>query len=319
MKKDAIRSKINEWGKRGVPFLFIIDFEQEKPLAWPLNKVPEHVHYNFNGKTNSKRSTPLPQPIHFSKSPVSIDEYRGKFDAVMQGLKMGNSYLLNLTSRTPVDTNLDLLTIYSNARSKYAICIEDQFVSFSPETFIRIEGNHMYTFPMKGTIDADLPNARQKIMEDRKEAAEHATIVDLMRNDLSRVGREVTLLRFRYYEVLAVQGKNIGQVSSEIRATLPEDFSHQLGDILYSLLPAGSISGAPKQKTVELIRSIESEPRGYYTGVAFYYDGKSLDSCVLIRYLEKDGCFRSGGGITAQSRLQNEYQEMIDKVYVPFY
>ncbi len=319
MDNEHTRNNINEWGKRGVPFLFIIDFEQENPLAWPLDEIPAHVHYNFNGITNRKHTTPLPHPIHFTKSPVGLDQYREKFDAVIRGLKKGDSYLLNLTSRTPVDTNLDLLTIYSNARSKYAICIEDQFVSFSPETFVRIEGNYIYTFPMKGTIDADLPDARQKIMEDRKEAAEHATIVDLMRNDLSRIGREVALLRFRYYEVLAVQGKNIGQVSSEIRATLPEDFTHQLGDILYSLLPAGSISGAPKQKTVELIRSIETEPRGYYTGVAFYYDRNTLDSCVLIRYLEKDGFFRSGGGITAQSQLQNEYQEMIDKVYVPFH
>ncbi|NER10381.1 aminodeoxychorismate synthase, subunit I [Muriicola jejuensis] len=320
MEKTPIQHTINDWGRRGIPFLFIIDFEQEKPLAWPLSQVPQNVLYNFNGKTNSSRiRQPLPEVPYFVKNPVSLEEYRTKFDAVIGALKQGNSYLLNLTTSTYVETNLELSTIFSNANSKYAVCIEDQFVSFSPETFVKIQGNYLYTYPMKGTINADLPEAQHRIMSDRKEEAEHATIVDLMRNDLSRVGREVTLVKYRYYEVLNVQGKKIGQVSSEIRAKLPQDFASNLGDILYSLLPAGSISGAPKQKTVELIRSIEAEPRGYYTGVAFYFDGKSLDSCVLIRFLEKNGQFRSGGGITAQSVLESEYQEMIDKVYVPFY
>jgi para-aminobenzoate synthetase component 1 len=319
MEKSSLRNTINEWGKRRVPFLFIIDFEKEKPMAWPLDEVPGHVHYNFDGKTNTKRPKSPQQPFFFKKNPGSLEEYKKKFDAVIGALKRGDSYLLNLTSRTPVETDLDLMTIFSHANSRYSICIEDQFVSFSPETFVKIQGNHIYTYPMKGTIDADLPDARERIMNDRKEAAEHATIVDLMRNDLSRVGREVTLVKFRYYEVLSVLGKKIGQVSSEIRATLPRDYCQNLGDILCSLLPAGSISGAPKQKTVELIQSIEAEPRGYYTGVAFYFDGTSLDSCVLIRYLEQNGYFRSGGGITAQSQLESEYQEMIDKVYVPFH
>ncbi len=319
MEKRLLQNKINEWGGRGVPFLSIVDFEMEKPLAWPLDKVPDHVHYKFNGKTNTVLQKSLPPSFELIKNPISQDEYRHKFDAVIGALKRGDSYLLNLTARTQVNTGLDLMTIFSNANSRYAVCVEDQFVSFSPETFVRIEGNHIYTYPMKGTIDADLPDAEQRILNDRKEAAEHATIVDLMRNDLSRVGREVTLVKFRYYEVLSVLGKKIGQVSSEIRARLPENFTHHLGDILFSLLPAGSISGAPKQKTVDLIQTIEAEPRGYYTGVAFYFDGKSLDSCVLIRYMEENGSFRSGGGITAQSRLESEYQEMIDKVYVPFH
>jgi para-aminobenzoate synthetase component 1 len=314
-----INELINEWGKNKVPFLFIVDFEMIKPMAWPLHEVPKNIHYNFDGKTNTSLKKPLPLQFSFNKHPITLKGYKKKFDAVQKALKNGNSYLLNLTIPTPVQTNLDLYTIYSNSQSKYAICVEEEFVSFSPETFVKIDPPYIYTYPMKGTIDADVPNAKQIILKDKKEAAEHATIVDLMRNDLSRIGREVSLTKYRYYEVLKVRGKNIGQVSSEIRAKLPADFTNRLGDILYSLLPAGSISGAPKQKTLELITSIEGEPRGYYTGVAFYFDGNSLDSCVLIRYLEHNGYFRSGGGITALSDLESEYQELIDKVYVPIH
>lgn len=111
----------------------------------------------------------------------------------------------------------------------------------------------------------------------------------------------------------------MGQVSSEITGKLGADYKSKLGDILFSLLPAGSISGAPKKKTVEIIRHAEGEERGYYTGVCGYFDGESLDSCVLIRYLDEQGRYRSGGGITFLSQLEEEYQEMIDKVYVPIY
>lgn len=315
-----MREKLNNWGKEKTPFLFLIDFEQQKPLAWPLDEVPKNVFYNFNGHTNTPFIKKHEQEqFSFIKKPISLKEYHHKFNAVQKELRLGNSFLLNLTVATPIATNLDLYTIYSNAQSKYAICVEDQFVSFSPETFVKIKAPYIYTYPMKGTIDADLPYAEQTILHDKKEAAEHATIVDLMRNDLSKIAREVTVTKYRYYEVIQARDKKIGQISSEIRGKLPEDFYNSLGDHLYSLLPAGSISGAPKIKTVELISTIEAQPRGYYTGVAFYFDGENLDSCVLIRYMDKSGSFRSGGGITAQSELNSEYQEMIDKIYVPFY
>ena len=90
--------------------------------------------------------------------------------------------------------------------------------------------------------------------------------------------------------------------------------------MFFELLPAGSISGAPKQKTVEIIQEAESGPRGFYTGVFGYYDGKALDSGVMIRFIEKENdtfYYRSGGGITSKSDLESEYKELIQKIYVP--
>ena len=109
-------------------------------------------------------------------------------------------------------------------------------------------------------------------------------------------------------------------MSSEISGVLPSDYNKNLGTIIFSMLPAGSISGAPKNKTIEIITNNEDGRRGYYTGVCGVYDGINLDSFVVIRFIEKENdslYYRSGGGITFLSVLDKEYQEMIDKVYIP--
>jgi para-aminobenzoate synthetase component 1 len=248
---------------------------------------------------------------------LSFEDYLQKFEFVKKEIEYGNSFLVNLTAATKIDTNLTLEMIAHNAHSKYICYLKDQFVSFSPETFIQIKNGKIMTFPMKGTIDASIPNAKELILSDIKEVAEHATIVDLLRNDLSKVAKNVRVTKYRYYEEIKIQQGTIGQVSSEIEGTLPYNYNEIIGDIIFNLLPAGSVSGAPKNKTKEIIAKAEQAERGYYTGVAGYFDGTNLDSCVLIRYLQADNIYRSGGGITAQSEVLKEYQEMIDKVYVP--
>lgn len=159
-------------------------------------------------------------------------------------------------------------------------------------------------------------------MNDGKEAAEHATIVDLIRNDLSIVASHVRVERYRYIDVLQTNRGPILQTSSEICGELPEDYKRQLGDILFSMLPAGSITGAPKKKTMQIIREAEGYERGFYTGITGYFDGDNMDSAVMIRFVEQeaDGMyFKSGGGITFKSDARNEYEEMKQKIYVPIY
>jgi para-aminobenzoate synthetase component I len=162
--------------------------------------------------------------------------------------------------------------------------------------------------------------AKEKILADKKELAEHVTIVDLIRNDLSQVASQVDVTRFRYVEEVRTGSKNLLQVSSEICGQLDAGYQNHLGDILLKLLPAGSVSGAPKPKTLEIIKDVEGEDRGFYTGVFGYFDGEKLDSGVMIRFIERRAgkyFYRSGGGITTQSVAESEYQEAIDKVYVP--
>jgi para-aminobenzoate synthetase component 1 len=312
--------QLNQWGRHKKPFVFLIDFEQKKPLAWLVEDCPDSFQFKFT-KTSSvkkelKYATTIDQLI---KQPITISDYQHKYNQVMDALQKGDSFLMNLTIPTPVQNKLDFQSCFDHAKSKYVIWLKEQFIAFSPETFVQIENGKVATFPMKGTIDASLPNAKELLLNDPKEYAEHATIVDLLRNDLSRVASKVRVTNFRYYEEIPTQNGLIGQVSSSIEGVLPKDYASRIGSILYDLLPAGSVSGAPKKKTAELIASIEGADRGYYTGIAGYFDGVNLDSCVLIRYLAADNVYHSGGGITFQSDMASEYQEMINKVYVPVF
>lgn len=247
-------------------------------------------------------------------------DYEKSFCIVRQHLLYGNSFLTNLTAATPVQLDAGLDTLYDTAQARYKIKFRDQWVCFSPEIFIQIREGQIFSYPMKGTIDASLPDAAQQILNDPKERAEHYTIVDLIRNDLAMVSEWVEVIRFRYLDEIKTTGKNLLQVSSEIRGQLPPDYREHLGEMLFRLLPAGSVSGAPKAKTLEIIREAEQQDRGFYTGVAFYFDGENIDSCVLIRFVEQTSAgfvYRSGGGITVNSEADREYQELIDKIYVP--
>src|SRR5690606_8826725 len=311
---------VNEFASRGVPFLFMVDFEIEKPLVFPLAELPDHLLYDVQGRTNASAMQSSPSPIRLSKEPLAFSTYRRKFEEVRCGLVRGDSFLVNLTIKTPITTNLTLRQLFNVSKARYKLLFGNEFLVFSPETFVRIEEGKIWSYPMKGTIDAAVENAKEAILNDEKERAEHVTIVDLIRNDLSAVADDVVVTRFRYVDRLRTMDKDLFQVSSEICGSLPADYHRHLGDILISLLPAGSVSGAPKPKTLQIIRAAEEEPRGYYTGVFGLFDGGNLVRAVMIRYIEQiDGVYyyRSGGGITSQSDPQKEYQEAIDKVYVP--
>jgi len=110
------------------------------------------------------------------------------------------------------------------------------------------------------------------------------------------------------------------QVSSQISGQLESHWQARLGDIFTQLLPAGSISGTPKKRTLEIIQQLEGYKRGFFTGIFGYFDGENLDSAVMIRFIEQqDGKFfyKSGGGLTIDSEMHQEYQEMLAKIYIP--
>lgn len=312
---------LNDWGARHIPFLFLVDFEMKKPRAYPLDEVDaQSILYDINGQRNYIPSVAEAAPVGLIKFPIPYKDYMEKYDRVRSHLAYGDSYLANLTIRTKVRSELSLRDIFFISQAKYKLLFGNEFLVFSPETFVHIADGKILAHPMKGTIDASVPDARNKILTDPKEMAEHVTIVDLIRNDLSMVANNVQVTRFRYIEEIRTIHKNLLQVSSEISGDLPGDYHRHLGDLIVKLLPAGSVSGAPKQKTVEIIRIAEKETRGYYTGVVGIFDGNILDSGVMIRFLQRDGedlYYRSGGGITVQSTAESEYQEAIDKVYVP--
>lgn len=316
-------ARMNELGRQSRPFLFIIDFLWQQPLVIPLNSIdPQSIQFNINGLSNQIESPLAPPKINLKKQALSFQSYKKSFDKVMAHLKYGNTFLVNLTCPTTIECNLSLYYIYIYSMAKYKLWLKNQFVVFSPESFVRIKQGYIYSYPMKGTIAADLPNAQHKILTDKKEAAEHATIVDLIRNDLSQVAKQITVEKYRYIEEVITNENKLLQVSSCISGRLDFDYKNNIGHILEYLLPAGSISGAPKAKTIEIIKEAENYQRKYYTGIFGYFDGENLDSAVMIRFIENTSqglIYKSGGGITAMSQARNEYNELIDKVYIPIY
>jgi para-aminobenzoate synthetase component I len=321
LKETAI-SLMNALGKSKTPFLFIIDFEMNNNIVRPLTELDHNeIRFNLNGYKNyDTTNVVVNKPVSLTKKPVSHSRYITAFNEALYNINSGNSYLLNLTFPSEIEINHTLEEIFFLSSAKYKLYLDDQFVVFSPETFVNIRNGLIASFPMKGTINQKIKNAENHILNDVKEIAEHATIVDLIRNDLSMVANEVKVEQYRYIDKVETHEGSLLQVSSKITGNLEKDYHEKIGDIIFRLLPAGSVTGAPKKKTVEIIKKIENYERGFYTGIFGVFDGQNLDSGVIIRYIENIRgklVFKSGGGITSLSNLESEYQELIDKVYVP--
>ena len=311
--------EISKLAKRREAFLFVLSYDLKEKFIQPLNRLDDDVFFKIGNQRNYPKR-PLKKEYYLEKSPLKFKEYQASMKKVLEEIRSGNTYLLNLTFKTAITSNLSLKEIFTYARAKYKLYFKNQFICFSPEKFIEIEGHTIATYPMKGTIEASVPNAKESLLTNQKEMAEHVMIVDLMRNDLGRVGTNIQVKKFRYVEKIKAGEKELLQVSSEITATLPENWRDNLGDILNKLLPAGSITGTPKQSTVNIIANIEDYNRGFYTGVFGIFDGENLYSAVMIRFIERENdklYYKSGGGITLDSSAKSEYEELIDKIYLP--
>lgn len=299
------------------PFCFFIDYELKNSFIGSQEDAHKlGIFFDFSGNFKS-----IGKPFTFSKDIQKFEDYQVKFDLVQNELKAGNSFLVNLTQETKIDTNVSLKEIFESANARYKLLYKDEFVVFSPETFIKIIDQKIYSFPMKGTQKDNSENAKELLIQNAKENAEHATIVDLIRNDLSKIAHPINVEKYKYVEKVKTHEGNLWQMSSIISGEISEPYQSKIGSILKELLPAGSITGAPKKATCKIIQEAEGYKRGFYTGIMGIFDGENLDSAVMIRFIEKrDGqlYFKSGGGITVFSQAEKEYSELNDKIYLPF-
>ncbi|MFY1048021.1 aminodeoxychorismate synthase component I [Chryseobacterium sp. GP-SGM7] len=315
--------QMDELSQQKVPFFFIIDFLVDNVEIFRENELEKNsLLIDFQSFSNTEKQEELNKKTDWKFHPETRESFQKGFDIVQKNIELGNSYLANYTRKTKIETNLSLEEIFYHSQAKYKVLYKDFFVFFSPETFVKITRDKIFTYPMKGTIDASLENAAEVLKNDKKEKAEHYTVVDLLRNDLSMVADDVKVDKFQYIDFLKTRQKDLYAMSSEISGDLKQEFKGKVGSIMQKLLPAGSILGAPKPKTLEIILEAEGFDRGFYTGVCGWFDGENLDSCVMIRFIEKEGnqlYFKSGGGITHMSKLEDEYEEMKNKIYVPIH
>ncbi len=308
--------KLDSLARLREPFLFFTDFKASHFHVFKLSELEKNdIEFAFEPDFIYKKHT-----LCLQKFPLSFEAYKQKFDQVIENIKAGNTYLLNLTAPTMLTCKHNFKEIFACANAPFKLRYKEEFLCFSPERFISITGNTIKTYPMKGTIDASLVNAKEILLQNEKEMAEHVMIVDLLRNDLGMVAHDVAVEKFRYTELINAGEKKLLHVSSKIVAKLPDDWRDNLSTLLKKLLPAGSISGTPKKKTTELIEEIENYERGYFSGVFGVFDGTNLQSAVMIRFMENHKgtlLYKSGGGITLQSDAHDEYRELLDKIYIP--
>ena len=314
---------MNKMASRGMPFFFMVDAWARYWVVCEISEAADlGYRWNFGRTGCSSDSRPIKREFQFGFEAVDFTRYASGFRIVRKGQLRGETWLSNLTFPSKLFTDLSLEEMFLSADAEFRLYIPDKMTVFSPERFIRISPKGcISSYPMKGTIRGDKPGAEIAILQDAKENAEHVTIVDLIRNDIGMVADRVKVPRFRYITEIAARGVPLLQVSSEITGELGLDWKSRVGTILSTMLPAGSVTGAPKKRTCEIIREAERHERGWYAGVFGCFNGRELDSAVSIRFVRKDRnghlYYHSGGGITINSDLHREYVELKEKIYVP--
>ena len=285
------------------------------PLAWAA--ILTDTRNTSTGVSSSSRWIPR----------VSRDEYDESVARIKELIAAGDTYQVNysfpLTASFKGDSFAwfhDLYLAQSAPYSAYLDLGRYQVLCLSPELFFERRGNHVVTRPMKGTIrrgrspveDRELA---QSLRESAKDRAENVMIVDLLRNDLGKVSVPGSVRVSSLFDLECFE--TVWQMTSTVEATLKHETS--LVDLMTALFPCGSITGAPKIRTMQIIRELERFPRGAYTGtIGLLKPGGDCIFNVAIRTVVVDtelsiATFGVGGGVTIDSTADREYEECLVK------
>ena len=325
--------KLQHLQSQGLYLAGFISYE----ASYYLNKSLAHLRSENDGKllhfvafesySNKTPSMPLEdETIDLMIDELSVSDYKQSFNKVHEALISGESYQINLTKNIYAKTKHSSHQLYSKLKqlqpvmyAAYLPFLEPDIISISPELFFKKEGEDLIVRPMKGT--ARLTNdieKNQAIYEElkacQKNKSENLIIVDLLRNDLAGIAKNHTVNVDKLFNI--EKYNSLLQMTSQVSAKVNKDIFFK--KILDSLFPCGSITGAPKHRTIELIKNTEKTNRGVYTGCIGYIMPNN-DMCfnVAIRTLEKTNDsikLGVGGGITVYSECQSEWQEMDTKI-----
>ena len=259
---------------------------------------------------------------------MNVSEYGKIIDYIKNKLKNGDVYQINYTMQKKFSIKNKPIDIYLNLRQRskprfgYYFDLKDLSVlSFSPEQFFKVENNNIYSYPMKGTRPRSNNNSKDlifknELMKSAKDAAEHLMIVDLLRNDLGKICKYGSVNVKDLYNIKSFE--TIHHMESEIYGELLENMTFK--DILNALFPSGSITGAPKERSMEIIDEVENYNRGIYTGSIGYLSSKgSMNFNVAIRTLffnQHNGQYCVGGGIVWDSTVEGERLEALNKAKI---
>ena len=302
-----------------------------------VNIKTDHVMENYGKACASIESlirtiydqTPLPQQSVFQKPNfrcnVSFEQYRDIVERTKQYIVDGDIFQAVQSRRFVSDYSGSLLNAYRVLRttnpSPYMVYLhidDDEIISTSPETLVRLENGRLTTFPVagsrpRGNTKAEDLELERDLLSDEKELSEHNMLVDLGRNDLGKISQigsvEVTeyMMIHRYSKIM--------HICSQVESNISENCD--ACSAIESVLPAGTLSGAPKIRACEIIEELEPDPRGIYGGALGYLDFTgNMDTCIAIRMAVKHNnqvYVQAGGGIVADSIPENEYAESANK------
>ncbi|MBI2522256.1 MAG: chorismate-binding protein [Bdellovibrio sp.] len=273
--------------------------------------------------------------IVFEVHGPSFEEYAPRFQQCYEALLRGDSYQLNLTAPFVYEFKQGKIsdvvrTFFSRPRMMGAYahstvipCLNFGLLSNSPEclfqaSLVNAHAINLWSMPIKGTLkvsnEIERKRINQQLLHDKKNQNELFIIIDLIRNDLSKIEHPKAKLLEKKIP-LSVPG--LAHMASLISVELSRQIS--LGKILAALFPGGSITGAPKKRTMEILDTVENYDRGFYTGSTIFLWKKAAAASINIRTLQldlnkKSGVYGSGGGITLRSEVCSEYDEMVAKV-----
>jgi anthranilate synthase component 1 len=276
--------------------------------------------------------TPIEMPLLPSgkeavtvRSNIEKDVYLKSVETAKEHIAAGDIFQVVLSQRFEVDLKISPFEIYRALRivnpSPYMYFLkmpDTTIVGSSPEMLVKIRGREVMYRPIAGTrargrTEAEDEALARELLADEKERAEHIMLVDLGRNDLGRVCKYGTV---KVEELMVVERySHVMHLVSSLRGELTENAD--LLDTLMACFPAGTVSGAPKVRAMEIIDELETTRRGVYSGAIMYVDfSNNLDSCIAIRTLVargNKGYVQAGGGIVADSVPENEYMETVNK------
>lgn len=249
------------------------------------------------------------------------ESFINKVNKAKQYIENGEVHQVVLSRRLELETKLDPLDVYENLRSinpspyLFYIDFEDyQIIGSSPELMVKVKENILKTCPIAGTSPRgkDL-NEDEKLMEellnDEKEVAEHLMLLDLAKKDIEKISKNGTVKVSKYMDVCKCS--HVMHIKSTVIGELEENYD--IYDALAACLPAGTLSGFPKLRAMEIIDELENKKRGIYGGAIGYFGfNGNMDTCITIRsilFKEGKAYLQSGAGIVANSNAEKEYEE----------
>ena len=298
------------------------DEDGRKAAEQAIEKMIEAVRT----KSEKTQKTALIHDGRIVKKSDTLEQYSSKVEKIKAYIRQGHIFQTVLSQRWEIETKQDGFELYRQLRelnpSPYLYYFnygDFEVIGSSPEMIVKQQGSRVYTCPIAGTRKrgrdaAEDERLRKELLSDEKERAEHVMLVDLARNDMGRIAEFGSVKVTQFMQVHNYS--HVMHIVSEVEGRKKGEF-HPL-DLVSSFLPAGTLSGAPKIRAMEIIDELETVRRGLYGGATGYIDfSGNMDFCITIRTMIKKGdrvYLQAGAGIVADSVPENEYAECCNKV-----